>query len=93
MQSSLTSTPPSLIRRYHVASVDKAQSPPNGSDGDWYRYVLAGGRTPITGLRRGTLNEVTEHARRCVRDLNDRNSGKRLSAWGTRRTKASASAG
>lgn len=79
----------STIIRYHVASVDKAKSPPNGADGDWYCYILAGGRTPITGLRRGTLTEVTEHARRCARDLNDRSNGKRLSSWAPRRSKAS----
>lgn len=81
-------TPVSLIRYYHVASVDKA-SPPAGADGDWYRYILEGGRSPITGLRRGTLMEVTEHARRCARDLNERSNGKRPSAWAPRRSKAS----
>ncbi|KOR29976.1 hypothetical protein TI03_00800 [Achromatium sp. WMS1] len=78
------------ISSYHVASVNKASSPDGKADGNWYRYVLAGGRSPITGLRRGTLSEVTEHAKRCVRDLNDRNSGKRLSAWSTRRARAAA---
>jgi hypothetical protein len=73
--------------QYQVASVDKITSPPNGGDGDWYRYVLTGGRCPITGLRRGTLLEVTEHARRCAKDLNDRSNGKRLSAWSPRRSK------
>lgn len=85
-----TSSPPAdtdLAIRYHVVSVDKAQSPPNGADGDWYCYVLAGGRTPITGLRRGSLIEVTEHAKRCAKDLNDRSNGKRLSAWAPRRSR------
>jgi hypothetical protein len=88
---SLQTTPtPSmgLTRHYHVASVDKAQAP-DGADGDWYCYILEGGRSPITGLRRGTLTEVTEHARRCARDLNERNNGKRPSAWAPRRSRAS----
>lgn len=89
MQSSPADTSTDLIRNYHVVSIDKAQTPPEGSDGDWYIYVLAGGRAPITGLRRGTLIEVTEHAKRCVRDLNDRSNGKRLSAWTPRRAKDS----
>jgi hypothetical protein len=76
------------IRQYQVTSVDKAEGP-NGADGDWYCYVLEGGRSPITGLRRGTLSEVTEHAKRCARDLNERNSGKSPSAWAPRRSKAS----
>jgi len=75
-----------LARQYHVASVDKAPAPA-GTDGDWYCYVLDGGRSPITGLRRGTLIEVTEHARRCARDLNERNNGKSPSAWAPRRSR------
>lgn len=89
METPLVSTPTDTIRHYHVESVDKANSPPEGSDGDWYCYVLKGGRAPITGLRRGTLIEVTEHAKRCARDLNDRSNGKRLSSWAPRRAKAS----
>jgi hypothetical protein len=89
MQPLLATTPASLIRHYHVASVDKAPSPDGRTDGDWYCYILAGGRSPITGLRRGTLTEVTEHAKRCARDLNDRSNGKRLSAWAPRRSRAS----
>jgi hypothetical protein len=77
-----------MIRLYYVTSVDKAEAP-DGADGDWYCYVLEGGRSPITGLRRGTLSEVTEHAKRCARDLNERNSSKSPSAWAPRRSKAS----
>jgi hypothetical protein len=73
---------------YHVISVDPAQAP-IGADGDWYRYVLAGGRSPITGLRRGSLSEVTEHAERCATELNQRNSGKSPSAWAPRRSRQS----
>jgi len=78
----------SLIRNYKVTSVVKAQAP-NGADGNWYRYVLEGGRSPITGLRRGTLKEVTEHAKRCAADLNERNSGRSPSAWAPRKGKQS----
>jgi hypothetical protein len=77
-----------FVSHYHVVSVDKAQAP-GGADGDWFRYVLAGGRSPITGLRRGTLREVTEHAHRCASELNQRNSGKAPSAWAPRRTRQS----
>ena len=76
----------SLVRHYRVASVDKAEGPGN-ADGDWYRYVLVGGRSPITGLRRGSRDEVTEHAKRCAEDLNQRNNGKSASAWAPRKTK------
>ncbi len=77
-----------LIRHYKVTSVVKAQAP-DGADGNWYRYVLEGGRSPITGMRRGTQKEVTEHARRCAADLNERNSGRSPSAWAPRKSKQS----
>jgi hypothetical protein len=77
-----------LIRLYHVTSVDKAQGPA-GAAGDWYRYVLEGGRSPITGLRRGSRSEVTEHAKRCASELNERNSGRSPSAWAPRKTRQS----
>ena len=44
-----------LARHYSVASVDKAQGP-GDADGDWYRYVLVGGRSPITGFVGCTLH-------------------------------------
>ena len=75
-----------LARHYRVASVDKAEAP-GDAEGDWYRYVLVGGRSPITGLRRGTRDEVTEHANRCAEELNERNNGKSASAWAPRKAK------
>jgi len=76
---------PSFIKLYEVASVTKTQAPA-GADGSWYKYVLEGGRSPITGMRRGNLKEVTEHAKRCAMELNERNSGKSPSAWAPRRS-------
>jgi hypothetical protein len=78
----------SLIRNYKVTSVAKTKAP-EGADGNWYRYVLEGGRSPITGIRRGTLKEVTDHAKRCAADLNERNSGRSPSAWAPRKAKQS----
>ena len=73
-------------RRYRVASVNQAQGP-SGADGDWFRYILEGGRSPITGLRRGSRDEVTEHANRCAEELNERNNGRSASAWAPRKAK------
>ena len=75
-----------FTRHYRVASVAEAPAP-GGADGDWFRYVLEGGRSPITGLRRGTLDEVTEHAHRCAEELNERNNGRSASAWAPRKAK------
>ncbi len=76
---------PSFIQLYQVSSVTKTQAPA-GADGSWYKYVLEGGRSPITGMRRGNLKEVTEHAKRCAVELNERNSGKNPSAWAPRKS-------
>jgi hypothetical protein len=73
--------------RYQVDSVAKTPGPA-GSDGDdWYCYVLKGGRSPIKGWRRGTLQEVKAYARRCAEELNERSSGKRRSPWAPQRSK------
>lgn len=72
--------------QYRVVSVKKSKAP-TGADGDWYKYELQGGRSPITGMRRGSLKEVQEHAKRCADDLNERNWGRGASAWAQRRAK------
>lgn len=77
-----------FLRQYHVASVQKVQ-PPAGADGNWFGYVLDGGRSPITGMRRGTMKEVTEYAKRCAAELNERNNGRSPSAWAPRKGKQS----
>ena len=67
---------PSNLRlyRYEVASVEKAAMPHGGQGGDWYRYVLSSGRDRITGLHRGTLEEVTAYATSCAEDFNLRSA-------------------
>jgi RNA recognition motif-containing protein len=58
--------------RYEVATVEKAVVPEGGLGGDWHRYVLSCGLSQITGLHRGTLEEVTEYAASCVELVNSR---------------------
>lgn len=67
---------PSSLRlcRYEVASVEKAAMPDGGQGNDWYRYVLSSGRDRITGLHRGTLEEVTAYAMGCAEDFNLRSA-------------------
>jgi hypothetical protein len=60
--------------RYEVASVEKAEVPQGGEGADWYRYVLTSGRSRITGLHRGTLEEVTAYARGCAEEFNLRSA-------------------
>lgn len=59
--------------RYEVASVEPAELGGN-QETDWYRYVLASGRSMITGFRRGSLEEVTEYARDCAHAFNLRSA-------------------
>jgi len=75
---------PSILVRncYEVASVERAEL--DGAQGqEWYRYVLASGRSLITGFRRGSLDEVTEYARNCADAFNLRSlTGKSSKASG-----------
>jgi hypothetical protein len=60
--------------RFQVTSVEKATMP-SGTDGDdWYRYVLASGRSQITGYHRGTHEEVSAYAETCAEEFNVRNA-------------------
>jgi len=70
----LDDVPPSnLLRRYYqVAFVEKVPSPVPGAGDDWYRYELKSGPSSITGLHRGTLDEVTEYATECAAAFNMR---------------------
>ena len=60
--------------RYVLASVEKAQMPIDGQEGDWHRYVLSSGNARITGLHRGTLEEVTAYATDCAEEFNLRSA-------------------
>ena len=58
--------------RYEVATVEKAIVPEGGQGEDWHRYVLSCGCSQMTGLHRGTLEEVTEYAASCAELVNSR---------------------
>lgn len=55
---------------YHVTSVTKARV-----DGqEWYKYTISNKTrtSTITGQRRGTLKQVSQHAEEYSQQLNDR---------------------
>ena len=61
-----------LGERYNVVTVEKTDSPQGMPSGSWYRYVIGQGRSQIDGIKLGSLQAVTEHARLMAEDLNSR---------------------
>jgi hypothetical protein len=49
---------------------------PEGGEGPWHRYVITQGDNEITGLRAGSLTEVTRHVDDLTERLNERRVGK-----------------
>jgi len=72
---------------YHLTSVEKTAVPAGGGNGSWCRYVLDNGRSVITGTRRGSVAQVTDHARRYAEELNARSDGRAAPSWAPRRRK------
>lgn len=74
---------------YNVLSVEKTE-PPAGMDGaNWYRYIIGRGTSTMVGSRRGTLKQVTEHAKTLASDLNARSGRNGKSLWAPRQNKVS----
>ena len=61
-------------RHFRVALVEKSPVPQGTEDEGWYRYVLESGYATITGWRRGSLQEITQHARHCAEEQNARSA-------------------
>jgi hypothetical protein len=71
-------------RHFRVALVERSPVP-QGAEGDnWCRYVIVGGSAAITGWRRGSLQEITQHAMRYTEELNARSTNG-FSLWAYRR--------
>ncbi|MBL8264754.1 hypothetical protein [Steroidobacter sp.] len=49
---------------------------PEGCEGNWFKYVISQGDNEITGLRAGSLNEVTRQVDEMTDRLNERRIGK-----------------
>ena len=71
-------------RHFRVALVEKAAVPQGAEGEDWYRYVLESGYSAITGWRRGSLQEIMQHAILCAEELNARSTNG-FSPWTYRR--------
>jgi hypothetical protein len=77
-------------RPYALARVEKTDAP-DGGNGRWYRYVLDNGRSTITGLRCGSVKEVTDYATQYAEQLNLRSLNGQ-SVWSPRGRKPAATA-
>jgi RNA recognition motif-containing protein len=78
-----------LSTNYSVESVEKVPHPQQGTAADWYRYTIVSGKSRVTGLHRGTKQEVTDYAEGCAEGFNSRSSPVRGSAgtWSSRNKK------
>lgn len=76
----------SVSPRYSVTCVEKVDAPQGSEGKNWYRYVIKAGGSTIAGCRRGTLQQVTCHAKTFADELNARSQGrgKGASTWGSR---------
>lgn len=72
---------------YNVVSVEKADSPEGGEGNNWCRYVIGRGTSQIVGNRRGSVAQVTAHAKTLAEDLNSRTGLRSPSSWSSRRKK------
>ncbi|AGA90316.1 RRM domain-containing RNA-binding protein [Thioflavicoccus mobilis 8321] len=67
--------PSNLSRhQYHVESIERVTMDDRDKRGEWYRYVLANGRSRVAGLHPGTREEVMTYAENCAADFNLRNT-------------------
>ncbi len=78
-----------LHQPFRVVSVKPVTDEEMGPAQDWFRYTLQSGKSCITGLRRGTLVEVTGFAEECAEAFNQRNrsKGRRSITWSSRTKK------
>ena len=61
--------------QYRLESLDPVATP-QGSEGTWFRYVIAQGSNLITGMHSGNKAQVDYAVREMVERLNERRAGK-----------------
>ncbi|UCH41141.1 MAG: hypothetical protein JSU67_05550 [Gammaproteobacteria bacterium] len=57
-------------REYIVTEVVKTSRPKGIQSGDWYRYTIGHGSSPISGVRSGSLKSVRRYAEEFAENLN-----------------------
>ena len=61
-------------KAFSVESIEKTTAPDPGDKGEWYRYRIANARSPIEGIRSGSLKSVTSYLKEYVDNLNSRST-------------------
>ncbi len=64
------------MSRYRIVSIEKSVTPQGAQDDNWFCYVIASENNTIIGYRVGSRHEVKQIAEDCVRQMNDKYSGK-----------------
>jgi hypothetical protein len=59
-------------RKYIVTEVIKTRPPTGIQGGNWYRYTIEHGSSPISGVRSGSPNSVRRYAEEFAESLNQR---------------------
>ena len=57
-------------REFVVTEVVKTSRPQGIQSGDWYRYTIGHGSSPISGVRSGNLKSVRNYAEEFAKNLN-----------------------
>ena len=57
-------------REFVVTEVVKTSRPQGIQSGDWYRYTIGHGSSPISGVRSGNLKSVRHYAEEFAKNLN-----------------------
>ena len=60
---------------YNLVAIDSTAAPDGTDSRDWFRYIIGRNGSMIVGGCRGTVQEVTQHARYYVDELNARAKG------------------
>lgn len=57
---------------FEIVNVEKTRPPTGNGKGHWYQYTIANRITEITGMRRGSKDEVMNFVKSSVQRLNNR---------------------
>ena len=61
------------VSKFPVISIKKCD-PPEGTEGQWYEYVIGIGSSEIKGMRAGTKKAVTEYVKEYAENLDQRST-------------------